>query len=143
MKIYKVKVKEKKTVTVTETHSFLWWTWTTTKTKTITITKVKYSYTKPFIGKNGNSVIPNLFTAHPIVSTVHTHANYDPKYDNENFSTGTFSDIWWSNLFCKDSYVATPGGSLKKYTYANKENSTGGVDTISTDIPWDTNSPFQ
>ena len=106
----------------------------------VTVT-IKYSYTKPSIGTNGDSVIPNFLTTKPIVSTVHTHANYDPKYDNENFSTGFVSDIGWSNFFRMDSYVVTPGGYLKKYTYANRKDANGGVSIIPSNIPWDPNSP--
>ncbi len=101
-------------------------------TPKVTVT-IKYSYTKPFIGKEGNTVIPNFLTTKPIVSTVHTHANYDPKYDNENFSK---QDIGWSRVFRMDSYVVTPGGYLKKYTYSN-----GKISIIPGDIPWDPNSP--
>ena len=107
----------------------------------VTVT-IKYSYTKPSIGKNGSSVIPNFLTIKPIVSTVHTHANYDPEYNNESFSTkGFLSDIGLSNFFHMDSYVVTPGGYLKKYTYANRKDSNGGVTVISNNIPWDPNSP--
>ena len=107
----------------------------------VTVT-IKYSYTKPSIGKNGSSVIPNFSTIKPIVSTVHTHANYDPEYNNESFSTkGFLSDIGLSNFFHMDSYVVTPGGYLKKYTYANRKDSNGGVTVISNNIPWDPNSP--
>lgn len=76
----------------------------------------------------------------PIVSTIHTHANYDPYYDNENFSTGFGADIGWSNFFHMDSYVVTPGGYLKKYTYANRNDANGGISEISNAIPWDPNS---
>lgn len=41
-----------------------------------------------------------------------------------------------------DIYVATPGGYLKKYTYANRNDENGGVSIISDDIPWDINSPY-
>ena len=102
---------------------------------------VKYSYTEPSIGKNGDSVMPNIWTSKSIVSTVHTHANYSSMYDNENFSKGFMSDISWSNFFRMDSYVVTPGGYLKKYTYANRKDSNGGVTIIADDIPWDPNSP--
>ena len=109
----------------------------------VTITK-KYSYTTPAVGKDGRSVIPNLLTPYPIVSTVHTHANYDPEYDNENFSSGKLlTDIGLSNLFRKNSYLVTPGGYLKKYTYANRNDENGGVTIIATDIPWDPNCPFR
>ena len=70
------------------------------------------------------------------------YANYDPGYNNENFSTGIWSDIFWSDFFRMDSYLVTPGGYLKKYTYKNRNDETGGVTTISGDIPWDSNSPI-
>ena len=53
------------------------------------ISATYYSYTKPAIGKRGNSVTPKFMTIHRIVTTIHTHANYD----NENFSTGFGYDI--------------------------------------------------
>ena len=98
----------------------------------------KYSYTEPFVGKNGKAVIPNIFTDFKIVTTVHTHANYSPKYKNEVFSK---TDRFWSNLFKMDSYLVTPGGYVKKYTYENRNDENGGVTIISSEIPWDPNSP--
>ena len=127
--------------TYTKKYKFLFWTIKKTITETSVMLDVKYSYTKPNIGKDGRSVTPNLVTVHKIVSTVHTHANYDPKYDNENFSDGLFSDIGWSNFFAMNSYVVTPGGFLKKYTFANRKNRDKGISIISGDIPWDPNSP--
>jgi len=104
---------------------------------------VKYSYTFTFVGINGKSVLPNIFTNFPIVSTIHTHGNYDPKYKNEDFSTGFMKDIGWSNFFRMDSYLVTPGGFLKKYTYKNRNNSNKGISVIpANDIPWDPNSPI-
>ena len=139
--IYKVTSIIETKVTIVKYHKFLWWEWTTRTEKTIKTIKTQYSYTEPAIGKQGNSVTPNIATLKPIVSTVHTHANYDPKYDNENFSTGFASDIGWSNFFHMDSYVVTPGGFLKKYTYADRKNKNGGISIISNEIPWDVNSP--
>ena len=46
----------------------------------------KYYYNEPWIGNDGESVVPNLLGVGVPVSTVHTHANYNPIYDNENFS---------------------------------------------------------
>ena len=37
-------------------------------------------------------------------------------------------------FFRMDSYVVTPGGYLKKYTYANRKDSNGGVTIIADDI---------
>ena len=107
----------------------------------IDITTCHYSYTEPFVGKTSSSVIPNFLTSNPIVSTVHTHGNYDAKYDNENFSTGFASDIGWSDFFRMKCYVATPGGYLKKYTFKNRSDANGGITIISSSIPWDPNSP--
>lgn len=114
-----------------------------TKTVTVKVRVTKYYYIEPNIGKGGNSVTPNFLLTKFPVSTVHTHANYDAKYGygNEIFSTGWGSDLGWSNFFRMDSYVATPGGYLKKYTYANRGDKNGGVSIISGDIPWDLNSP--
>ncbi len=143
--IYKVESTKKTTITITKTHKFLWWKWTSKSKKTIKTTTIHYSYTEPSIGKKGNTVIPNFATSKPIVSTVHTHANYDEKYGsgNEEFSTGFASDIFWSNLFRMDSYMVTPSGYLKKYTYANRNDGNKGVSIISSDIPWDSNSPLR
>ena len=112
---------------------------------TITTVSYKYSYTKPNVGKTGRSVIPNFGTLHKVVSTVHTHGNYDPEYKNEEFSVGDdwweLGDIEWANMAKMNIYVATPGERLKKYTYSDRNNSNGGVTTISTAIPWDPNCP--
>lgn len=102
---------------------------------------VKYSYTRPWKGSESSVmpnilVVPDLVDMNIIVSTIHTHANYNPYYDGEYFSTGKYQDTWWSNQFRMDSYVVTPGGALKKYTY-----STRSVSTLSTSIPKDPNSP--
>ena len=108
--------------------------WTTYITKT----EVYYSYTEPNIGQSESTVVPNFFTLNTVVATVHTHANYDPKYDNENFSAGWFSDIGWSDFFGMNSYVVTPGGYLKKYTYRTR-----AITVLADDIPWDPNSPLR
>jgi RHS repeat-associated protein len=104
-----------------------------------------YYYNDPVIGKKGNSVTPNVFpNGDTLVATVHTHANYSyGQYNDENFSDGAGSDLWWSNLFHMNSYVVTPGGYLKKYTYNNKKDANGGVTILASDIPWDPNYPYR
>ena len=101
----------------------------------------KYYYNEPAIGRNGASVTPNLLGVGIIVSTIHTHANYDPRYDNDVFSTGFGQDTFWANCFRANIYVATPIGNLLKYTYSERYNSTGGVSVLSSSIPWDPNHP--
>jgi hypothetical protein len=46
----------------------------------------KYYYNRPAIGSTGAGVFPNFLGFGIIVSTVHTHANYDPNYNNDDFS---------------------------------------------------------
>ena len=116
-------------------------------------TAIVYTYNKPAVGKGGASVTPNLSTdidmdvehaaAFTVVASVHTHANYDSRYDNENFSDGKFtSDLAMSRLFRMNSYVVTPGGTLKKYTFANRNDATGGITVLCTDIYRDPNCPY-
>ena len=106
--IYQVKKNAVTFYSISVTYRFLGFSWSAPLIFPIINTIYYYSYTKPSIGKDGDSVFPNLLTLNPIVSTVHTHGNYDAQYDNENFSTGFASDIGWSNFFRMNSYVATP-----------------------------------
>ena len=76
-----------------------------------------------------------------IVSTVHTHVKYDEGHRNEHFSTSRYNDIWWSDFFKKNSYLVTPGGYVKKYTYNDRHNDQQGVTVIATNAPRDPNSP--
>ena len=95
-----------------------------------------YTYTKPNIGKNGNYVNPISFPSALLgtpVSSVHTHANYDPKYKNEEFSP---DDIKWSRICNMDSYLVTPGGTLQRYNV-----DTGEIDVICIDMPRDPAMP--
>ena len=101
----------------------------------------KYYYNTPAVGNTGNTVFPNLIGIGEIVSTVHTHANYDVNYDNDNFARGPWTDIFYADIFRMDIYVATPIGNLLKYTYSERNNSNGGVSIVSSEIPWDPNHP--
>lgn len=76
-----------------------------------------YSYTKPSIG-HFNGVIPNLRVKGKLLSTIHTHGRYTPAYTtgNDDFSTGTFSDIWWADVTNLVIYMVNPKGELRKYT---------------------------
>ena len=95
-----------------------------------------YTYAEPTVGRSGDSVIPNpipaLLLGFP-VSSVHTHANYDPRYKNEEFSP---DDKKWSRFFYMDSYLVTPGGTLQRYNV-----DTDDIDVICLDMPRDPNMP--
>ena len=67
------------------------------------------------------------------VGLAHSHAAYDPGYDNNNFSEAD------KKLAAKGdvpSYVSTPDGSLKKY-----DPSTSVTSIINEDMPSDPNDP--
>ena len=142
--IFRYSYVETKTVTNTITIRIFRKTIKIKYYTTYDVLVTKYYYNKPAVGRSGHTVTPNFIGTGTIVSTVHTHANYDPKYDNENFSDdGLFSDIGWSNLFRMNSYMVTPGGYLKKYTYKNRKDANGGVTVIPGNIPWDPNCPYR
>ena len=132
--MYSVKTTVKTYQTVTTTHRFLWWTWTSTSTKTIKTTKIQYSYVAPKKGKPAGVSIPvNWFGAKKKVAELHTHAAYDPKYDNDIFSPGDLNK--WIN------YVATPLGTVRKYDPKNPSSERDKAIEIYNDIPWDSNHP--
>ncbi|MBR4824176.1 MAG: DUF4329 domain-containing protein, partial [Spirochaetaceae bacterium] len=94
--------------------------------------EIFYSYNIPNKG-NGNTVTIDLNVGENqiVVSTVHTHAAYDPLYDNNNPSTGDFDTMIGNN----PEYVVTPNGSLIQY------NTDGSQEVIRTDINSDKNDP--
>jgi len=106
--------------------------------------KNKFSFGTVSIGTGDYAgiTLPNIFRN--AVSFVHTHAAYDSKYGsgNENFSdNGIVSDIGLANFLKINCYMATPSGTLQKYTYANRNNSKGGKSTIPVRLARDINSP--
>lgn len=72
-----------------------------------------YSHTNPTRGDEDSLLIP-LDTPEGTRATAfyHTHAAYDPRYDNENFSP---TDINSANRTNLDSYLGTPAGAFKFY----------------------------
>ena len=74
-----------------------------------------YSYTVPNVGGSEDGVVPapdlSIEDAE-IVSSVHTHSNYDKKYDNDKFSK---ADKDAAKLFGKDAFLSTPKGELLEY----------------------------
>lgn len=83
-----------------------------------------YSYTMPFTDRENDSVNPSLSSRintvpRTIEGILHSHANYDARYDSENFSPEDMECSLAFTLHFQRSipiYVATPGGRLKKYT---------------------------
>lgn len=80
--------------------------------------KTYYTYTESDKGVGASATIPDPPKGKTVVSILHTHAAYDPNYDNENFSS---ADENAAAVYTKNNktnveiYVATPDGSLKKY----------------------------
>lgn len=72
-----------------------------------------YSYDPPVQGTaDGLTTMPAKGPSD--VVWYHTHAAYDPNYDNENFS-GATGDKGYSKANNAIGYVATPSGAIKKY----------------------------
>jgi len=67
-----------------------------------------------------SAVIPNGSRS---TATYHTHAAFDPRYDNENFSPTDISSDESANV---DGYLATPGGQFKYHNVRTGEITTIG-----------------
>ena len=97
-------------------------------------TKIYYSYSTPLAGDSASSTVPDVPFYRKRVAIVHSHAAYDPRYNNETFSKLDF-------LVAEDiklpSYLATPAGRLLKYDYATKK-----IWTLATDLPFDPFDPL-
>ncbi len=65
------------------------------------------------------SVVPAGTTA---TASYHTHAAFDPRFDNENFSP---QDILANRIFQVDGYLGTPAGWMKYHDVRS-----GGISTI-------------
>ena len=85
---------------------------TNTIKKRVKVTK--YTYVEPEKGTAPSSKIPiNWFWRHNQVALFHTHGAYSPGYENDAFSSAD------KNLAIRRKipiYVATPLGTLRKYT---------------------------
>jgi RHS repeat-associated protein len=96
--------------------------------------KTYYSYSVPNAA-SGTTVDPSKAPEGTTpVADIHSHGNSwgaNVAYSDNNFS----NNDKWSNINKKvDGYLTTPNGSLKKYDYKTREQS-----TISTDLPSDPN----
>ena len=78
-----------------------------------------YSFTGPTAGRKKsvdprNAPAPNGAN---VTAYYHTHGAYNPKYNDEDFSTN--GDIPFAKRHKMDGYLATPTGKIKYYDYAN------------------------
>ncbi len=125
--IYEVRKTTKK-ISGYKTHRFLWWTWKTPVYKVVT-TKIGYSYSTPVRGTAHNVFIS---PASLQVAQLHTHGAYESDYVGDDFSPKDIS----STKRLKATYLATPKGTLRKYTQPNGPNK-----IIYYDIPYDPKHP--
>ena len=78
-----------------------------------------YGSSNPVRGGPASVILPNPATSTPPGSTItasyHTHAAFDPRFDNENFSP---TDISTDNRLGIGGYLGTPGGTFQ-YHFGN------------------------
>ena len=93
-----------------------------------------YTYFEPLSGDGDSAQINReWFVEYDVVALVHTHAAYDKRYKNDEFSP---SDKKCAKDYKVYIYVATPLGTLRKYNPRN------GKDVmLPCDIPFDENHP--
>ena len=79
-----------------------------------------YGSSRPVRGEAASVTLPNPQTSTPsgsrITASYHTHAGFDPRYDNENFSP---QDIRSDNSLGIGGYLATPGGTFQYHFGGN------------------------
>jgi hypothetical protein len=95
--------------------------------------KTYYNYAEPETGKGASTNTTPAPSSTKTVADIHSHAAYDPAYDNENFSLQDKIDNSNKGI---NGFVVTPNGSLKEY-----DPVTGQEKTISTDMPSDPHDP--
>jgi hypothetical protein len=87
-----------------------------------------YSATDPLRGKPASLELPPPASAAPAGATTtasyHTHAAFDPRYDNENFS---LQDLATDIRFNLDGYLGTPMGQFKWHDVSAKRVVTLGT----------------
>ena len=88
-----------------------------------------YSYTAPNEGTSNSSDPGTCSIWDSKEGTYHTHAGFDPLYDNENFSD---RDKRISDLLRLPGYLGTPEGLIKKYTPEPELPGIGSLKTIGT-----------
>ncbi len=95
-----------------------------------------YSATTPIRGEAASVSLPAPASVAPAgavtTASYHTHAAFDPAFDNENFSP---QDILSDILFSLDGYLATPMGQFKFFNEtARRVVTLGGPGTIATGL---------
>jgi hypothetical protein len=93
-----------------------------------------FSATNAVKGTATSVLLPSPSNAAPTgavtTASYHTHAAFDPRYDNENFSP---QDILSDTLFRIDGYLATPKGQFKYHNVGNgRVVILGGPGTLAT-----------
>ena len=100
------------------------------------LTVIKYTYKEPKRGsKSGSSPPINWFKKDNVVARIHTHGAYDSAYRNDNFSS---QDQHMAHVKGVPSYVATPGGLLRKYNPVDMSDV-----ILFDDIPYDPSHPMR
>jgi len=81
-----------------------------------------YGTSSPVAGEAASVTLPNPSSSTPsgsrLTASYHTHAAFDPRYDNENFSD---QDIRSDNALGIGGYLATPGGTFQYHFGGNIE----------------------
>jgi len=98
--------------------------------------KTYYSYSIPNAASGATVNVSDAPEGTARVAIIHSHGNSwgkDVTSSDNNFSP---TDKWFNVNNKVDGYLTTPNGSLKKYDYKNREQS-----TISTDLPSDPKDP--
>lgn len=79
-----------------------------------------YGSSRPVRGQAASVTLPNPRTSTPsgsrITASYHTHAGFDPRFDNENFSP---QDLRSDNALGIGGYLATPGGTFQYHFGSN------------------------
>lgn len=87
-----------------------------------------YAWTEPIIGEAASVSLPGPIFAIPAGTiqraTYHTHAAFDPRFDNENFST---TDLAGDRSLNVDGYLGTPAGEFKYFDVVTDQVSTLGT----------------
>ncbi|MBT5031264.1 MAG: DUF4329 domain-containing protein [Proteobacteria bacterium] len=86
-----------------------------------------HAWTEPEIGEAASISLPAPIFAIPagttLRATYHTHAAFDPQFDNENFSP---TDLEGDSRLNIDGYLGTPAGAFKYHDVATGDVSTLG-----------------
>lgn len=94
---------------------------------------IYYSYSEPSKGSYAGARPSRSGITRKDVGVIHSHGNYDSKYDNNNFSS---QDKEYATQKGIPIFVSTPNGSLQKYDPNTKK-----LSNIDTNMPSDPKDP--